>query len=44
MRTLSKWFKRWPFVLGGVNGDEIEKRNRKLLEVNSVPWRFPRIA
>jgi uncharacterized protein (TIGR03067 family) len=38
-RALHERYKGRPFAMVGVNGDEIGKLNRRLLETNPVPWR-----
>lgn len=38
-RTLHDRYKDRPFALVGVNGDDIEKLDRKLLETHKITWR-----
>ena len=38
-RALAERFKDRPFAVVGVNGDEIEKLDRKLLETHKITWR-----
>jgi poly(3-hydroxybutyrate) depolymerase/peroxiredoxin len=38
-RALAEQFKDRPFAVVGVNGDEIEKLDRKLIETHKITWR-----